>query len=116
MIDKTILHRLFCHHYSEMTRLARTLLYDDEEAEDAVQDIFVKFMQSDILPTEKKMRAYLMTSVRNGCINRIKQKSLTDQFRELYSIDADSDWQHVEQRMTMLKEIVKCGSFSINNL
>ena len=43
MIDKTDLHKLFCHHYSEMIHLAKTLLYDDEEAEDAVQDVKIVF-------------------------------------------------------------------------
>ena len=70
MIDKTILHRLFCLHYSEMIRLARTLMYDYSEAEDIVQDIFVRLMQSDILPADDKVRAYLMTAVRNGCISK----------------------------------------------
>ncbi|MBR6169961.1 MAG: sigma-70 family RNA polymerase sigma factor [Bacteroidaceae bacterium] len=105
MIDKTILHRLFCLHYSEMIRLARTLMYDYSEAEDIVQDIFVRLMQSDILPADDKVRAYLMTAVRNGCINRIRKKSITNQFRELYSMDIDSDWQHIEQRMETIDAI-----------
>ena len=63
MIDKTILQRLFCQHYSEMFRLARTLLYDTQEAEDAVQDVFVRLMNSDIAPAEEKARAYLMAAV-----------------------------------------------------
>lgn len=105
MIDKTILHRHFCLHYSEMIRLARTLMYDYSEAEDIVQDIFVRLMQSDILPADDKVRAYLMTAVRNGCINRIRKKSITNQFRELYSMDIDSDWQHIEQRMETIDAI-----------
>ena len=105
MIDKTILHKLFCQHYSEMLHLARTILYDDEEAEDVVQDVFARLLESDILPADDKARAYLMTAVRNGCINRIRQKTLTQQFRELYSVDAESDWQHTEQRMAMLQAI-----------
>ena len=105
MIDKTDLHKLFCHHYSEMIHLAKTLLYDDEEAEDAVQDVFVRLIESDILPADDKAKAYLMTAVRNGCINRIKQKTLTEQFRELYSIDTETDWQQDEQRMAMLEAI-----------
>ena len=105
MIDKTILHRLFCLHYSEMIRLARTLMYDYSEAEEIVQDIFVRLMQSDILPADDKVRAYLMTAVRNGCINRIRKKSITNQFRELYSMDIDSDWQHIEQRMETIDAI-----------
>ena len=113
MIDKTILHRLFSRHYSEMIHLARTLLYDDAEAEDTVQDVFVRLMESDIQPAEDKLRAYLMTSVRNGCINRIRQKTLTEQFRELYSLDAGKDWQEVEQRMATLDAIC---DFAENNL
>ena len=105
MIDKKILHGLFCRHYSEMMHLARTLLYDDAEAEDAVQDVFVRLMQSDILPSEDKLSAYLMTAVRNGCINRIRQKTRTEQFRELYSLDAESDWQQTEQRLATIEAI-----------
>ena len=105
MIDKTILHSLFCRHYSKMICLARTLLYDDAEAEDAVQDVFARLIESDILPADDKAKAYLMTAVRNGCINRIKQKTLAEQFRELYSLDTESDWQHSEQRMAMLEAI-----------
>jgi RNA polymerase sigma factor (sigma-70 family) len=46
-----------------------------------------------------------MTAVRNGCINRIRKKSITNQFRELYSMDIDSDWQHIEQRMETIDAI-----------
>ena len=105
MIGKTILHGLFCRHYSEMTHLARTLLYDDVEAEDTVQDVFVRLMQSDILPAEDKMRTYLMTAVRNGCINRIRKKKRAEQLRELYPLDADADWQFGEQRMQTAETI-----------
>ena len=105
MIGKTILHGLFCRHYSEMTHLARTLLYDDAEAEDTVQDVFVRLMQSDILPANDKMRAYLMTAVRNASLNRIRQKTLTEQFRQLYPLDADADWQFDEQRMQTAETI-----------
>ena len=105
MIDKTILHGLFCGHYSEIIRLARTLLYDDAEAEDTVQDVFVHLMQGDILPPDDKVRAYLMRAVRNGCINRIRQKRLKEQLQKLYSLDADKDWQQAEQRMATLEAI-----------
>ena len=105
MIDKTILHRLFCRHYSEMIYLARTLLYDDKEAEDAVQDVFLRLIEGDVLPAKEKARAYLMTAVRNGCINRIKRKMLAEQFCGLYSLDAEADWQHAEQRLATLLAI-----------
>ena len=130
MTDKKILRALFLRHYNEMLRLARTLLYDDMEAEDTVQDVFLKLGQSDILsltpdPSPRrgengettppaprgqleegyKMKAYLMTAVRNGCINRIRQMSFADRFRKLYPLEFNDDWQLGEQRMQTLDAI-----------
>lgn len=105
MIEKTTVHRLFCQHYSEMMRLARTMLYDDEEAEDVVQDVFVRLMETDILPAEGKTRAYLLTAVRNGSLNRIRQKSLTEQVKHLYTIEAQCDSLSVDEQMQTIEAI-----------
>lgn len=106
MIDKTILHSLFCQHYSEMKHLARTLLYTEEEAEDTVQDVFVRFVEAARKgATPKNAKAYLMTAVRNSCINRIRQKSLTEQVKNLYSIDAEADLRYVEERLETLEAV-----------
>lgn len=106
MIDKTILHGLFCQHYSEMIHLARTLLYTEEEAEDTVQDVFMRFMEtSQEGESLKNAKAYLMTAVRNSCINRIRQKSLTEQVKGLYSIDVQTDMRYVEQRLEALHAV-----------
>ena len=42
MNDKSILEGLFRQHYGKMTHLARTLLHDDAEAQDVVQDVFAR--------------------------------------------------------------------------
>jgi RNA polymerase sigma factor (sigma-70 family) len=106
MIDKTILHSHFCQYYSEMKHLARTLLYTEEEAEDTVQDVFVRFVEASRKgATPKNAKAYLMTAVRNSCINRIRQKSLTEQVKYLYSIDAEADLRYVEERLEKLETV-----------
>lgn len=105
MIDRTTLQELFCRHYSEMIRLAMTLLYADETAEDVVQDVFVRLMDIDILPAEEKMKSYLLTAVRNACINRIRQKCLREQVKSLYSIEAETDMQFIEQRTEQIEAV-----------
>ena len=105
MIERTILQGLFCQHYSEMLHLARILLYDDEEAEDAVQDVFLRLMQMDIPPASDKARAYLMTAVRNGCINRIRQKNTAELVKSLYSIEVETDMRYLEQRLETLDAV-----------
>lgn len=97
---------LFRQHYSEMIHLARTLLYDDGEAEDTVQDVFVRLMESDIVPSAERTRAYLMIAVRNGCMNRISRKQIWEQVRNLYPIDTEADLQPIDKRLGRLDEIL----------
>ena len=78
MLDKRILEQLFRRNYSEMIHLARVLLGDDGEAEDVVQDIFLRIADSDIPP---KNDSYLLTAVRNACLNEIRQMQLHERAR-----------------------------------
>ena len=48
---------LFRQHYAQMTRLAGTLLYDDEEARDVVSEVFAALIKADIAP--KNIEGYL---------------------------------------------------------
>ena len=59
--------RLFKKHYAQLIRLARMLLYDDDEARDVVSEVFATLLKTDIVP--KNIDSYLMTSVRNRCLN-----------------------------------------------
>jgi RNA polymerase sigma-70 factor (ECF subfamily) len=58
---------IYRKHYPEMYRLARTILYDEDESKDAVSEVFTKLLRADIEPQEDKLQGYLMTSVRNKC-------------------------------------------------
>lgn len=106
MIDKTILQRLFHQHHDEMIHLAKTMLYSDEEAKDVVQDVFLRLMENGNTSSDNKIKAYLMTAVRNGCINKIKQKSLKERMHNLYSVEIETDWTNVEGQMEMLDTIM----------
>ncbi|MBQ9641355.1 MAG: sigma-70 family RNA polymerase sigma factor [Bacteroidaceae bacterium] len=105
MIDETILEGLFRQYYGEMMRVADTLLYTDEEAEDVVQDVFVRLMEVGALPCEGKMRAYLLTAVRNGCLNRMKQKTLKERVHNLYSLDVEAGGRLAEAEAELLEAI-----------
>ena len=51
MLERRILEQLFRRNYSRMVGLAMALLGNDEEAEDVVQDIFLRMADSDIPPS-----------------------------------------------------------------
>jgi RNA polymerase sigma factor (sigma-70 family) len=102
MLEKRNIEQLFRQNYSEMNHLARVLLGDDEEAEDVVQDIFLRVARNDIPP---KSDNYLLVAVRNACLNRIRQKQLHEKVRNLLPIDADADFQPIDKELERLEDI-----------
>ena len=102
MLEQRILEQLFRRNYSEMIHLASVLLGDDEEAEDVVQDIFLRVANSDIPP---KNDNYLLTAVRNACLNRIRQLQLHDKVKGLMPIEDEANLQPIEKRLEQLDDI-----------
>ena len=90
MLDKRILEQLFRQNYSEMTYLARILLGDDAEAEDVVQDIFLRVAEADLPPRKE---GYLLTAVRNACLNRIRQMQVRAKVKSLLPVGSESNQQ-----------------------
>ena len=99
---KQFIEQLFRQNYSEMIHLASVLLGDDEEAEDVVQDVFLRVADSDIPP---KNDNYLLTAVRNACLNRIRQMHLHDKVKRLMPLEDDSALQPIDKRMERLDDI-----------
>jgi RNA polymerase sigma factor (sigma-70 family) len=99
---KQFIEQLFRRNYSVMIHLASVLLGDDEEAEDVVQDIFLRVADSDIAP---KNDSYLLTAVRNTCLNRIRQMQLHDKVKGLMPIEDEADLQPIDKRLERLDDI-----------
>ena len=102
MLEQRILEQLFRQNYSEMIHLASVLLDDDEEAEDVVQDIFLRVADSDIPPMNDN---YLLTAVRNACLNRIRQMQLHDKVKGMMPIEDEADLQPIDKRLERLEDI-----------
>ena len=107
------IEQLFRRNYSEMIHLARVLLGDDGEAEDVVQDIFLRIADSDILRPEglsvaripPKNDSYLLIAVRNACLNRIRQMQLHEQVKNLLPIEDETDLQPIDRQLEQLEDI-----------
>ena len=102
MLEQRYIELLFRQNYSKMIHLARVLLGNDEEADDVVQDIFLRIADSDIPP---KSDNYLLVALRNACLNRIRQKQLHEKVKNLLPIDADADFQPIEKQQERLEDI-----------
>ncbi len=86
---------LFKSNYTRMHALASAMLHDKEAAYDIVHDVFASILDggADKHPDS----AYLMRSVRNRCLNRLKAIDIRERFRQLYLIENEEsddfeDW------------------------
>jgi RNA polymerase sigma-70 factor (ECF subfamily) len=65
---------LFLSEYGRMYKAAYILLGDEDEAKDVVQDIFAKLWAGTAPIKEESQRTFLLTFVRNRCLNIIAQR------------------------------------------
>lgn len=86
---------LFRQHYAQLTRLARSLLYDAEEARDVVSEVFATLLGADIAP--RNVEGYLSMSVRNRCMNLLEHKSVRAKFERAYTLEMKAESQPVTE-------------------
>ena len=84
-MTKSELEILFKTHYTSMYHLAVSLLYDEDEARDVVSDIFASLLDGGMAIRSDNARGFLLTCVRNSCINVIRHKQMRERFIRLYS-------------------------------
>ena len=112
MLEQRDIELLFRQNYCEMNHLAKVMLGNDGEAEDVVQDIFLRIASSVIaFPSDQrpsvpqKSGNYLLVAVRNACLNRIRQKQLHEKVKNLLPIDADVDLQPIDKQQERFEDI-----------
>ena len=62
--------------------VARYILKDEQEAEDAVQDAFVKLWNHQDKVDPERVKPWLMKVTRNGCLDRLRRRRHNVEFDE----------------------------------
>ena len=88
MQDKKTIELLFRKHYGRMLLTACTLLRNQEEAEDVVGDVFETLMHSQQELDMNHVESFLLVSVRNTCLNRIRHKMAAEHARRQQTQEA----------------------------
>lgn len=89
---------LFDEHYADLCVFADRLLHDFAEAEDLVQNVFIKFLASgENLADKSNPKAYIYRTVYNTCLNHIAGRRTEDNRRKKYLehmlVDAREDYE-----------------------
>ena len=107
MTDQRKLEKLFKQHYRQMYRLATILLHDDAESKDVVHDIFAHLLDDPRDLREETVESYLLTSVRNRCLNVIRSRQIQERVERLYLLDLDTTIVPTERLDEELKTLYK---------
>jgi RNA polymerase sigma factor, sigma-70 family len=96
---------LFIQHYAKMYRVARTILYDEQESKDVVSDIFERLLDGRIMLMPDTAERYLLTSVRNQCIKRMCHSEVKRQFAEDFT--PETEYGDEDERLNEVVEFAK---------
>ena len=107
MTDQKKLEKLFKQYYRQMYRLATMLLHDDAESKDVVHDIFAHLLVDPKELREETAENYLLTSVRNRCLNVIRSRQIQERVEHLYLLDLDPTITPTERLEEELKALYK---------
>jgi RNA polymerase sigma-70 factor (ECF subfamily) len=96
----------------EMYRFAKRFVMSSDEAEDVVQDLMIKFWQKkEELEKFGNLKSYVLKSVKNECLNRLKHHDVKLSFAdlqlhrsELYSMDVNNMKEHILGFINQLPE------------
>ncbi len=90
-----------------MFRTAVLILRDDDVAHDIVHDVFETLLTSRISNVSSQ---YLLCSVRNRCLNYIRNLTIRERFKRLYSGDHPEDMKEDfmnEESLAMIETTIK---------
>lgn len=78
--DKETFRFLYEYYFTKIVLFAESYLYDEEEARDLVQDLFFHLWDhSEALHVTTSIKSYLFTSVRNRCLNILRDRKIRDE-------------------------------------
>ena len=97
---------LFLSESGRMYKAAYILLGDEDEAKDVVQDIFAKLWTGTIPLKEESQRTYLLTCVRNRCLNIIAHRQTQQEAIRLLTPEAIAEENHDDKIVEMVNRYV----------
>jgi RNA polymerase sigma-70 factor (family 1) len=110
-LDKSSFKNLFELHYSPLCNFAYRITDDIDQAEDIVQDIFVKVWNDpDLLDGNKNINSYLYSMVRNRAFEVIRRENISQKInQQLEYIQNNAATTNVEEdeieKLLLLEQI-----------
>lgn len=95
---------LYIQSFPPAMRLALSLLHEEDEARDAVHEVFLKLWEADVKADNPN--AYVMRSVRNTCISRIRRLDVRERVRSQLMLEPPPDDFDYDQRSEEVRRAI----------
>jgi len=83
--NKEVYEALFADYYESLVTFAKSFLFDQQGAEDIVQELFIHIWEhASKINITSSVKAYFYHSIRNRCINHINRIKVKDKNNLLY--------------------------------
>ena len=105
MTGKTIIEQLFIGCRQRMLAVARLMLKNDDDANDAVSDVFFKLTEGSLRVPADHPENYLMATVRNLCLARIRLMTLHERLERRITL-SDNDQAYGESERERIAEMI----------
>ena len=107
MIGKREFESIFRRHYDGMFRLARRMLCDDAESKDVVSDVLANLLHSGTDLRSDTLQAFLLTSVRNRCVNLLVHRQKTQEMQQAVVVELKAaDGGSEQEQLQMLQHYI----------
>ncbi len=107
--DEKTFEELFRSHYKRLCNYAYTLLNDNDESEEAVQQVFIQLWEKrNVMEINFSVQAYLFRAVRNNCLNKIKHQKVKQAYTdEILQLNNESAGTHISYQEELKDQIHK---------
>lgn len=107
---------VYLTYYYRLYRFAKEYVIFDADAENIVQDVFVMLWEKrEILNVQVSLTAYLLSLVKNKCIDYLRHKIVAEEYKQEYAMKLSS-LEEFNQAFNSDEEIEKCLTNAINKL
>lgn len=95
----------YARYFPSSMRLSQSLLHDEEEARDIVQEAFLRLWESDTRIDNPA--AFILKTVRNASLNRVAQLDTREKIRRRLSLAPPPDDAGLEERLEETRSAVE---------
>lgn len=99
MVTSEEIEQLYRLHYRRMYIVSRTLLGNDDESADVVNDVFADILAGKVMVPQGCSDGWWVVTVRNRCLTLLRQRTVRQRVESQLALDTEVDTSQTERQL-----------------